>query len=330
MSPGRLGATRGKVLLVLAGLGFSAVFLWLAVRNADLATVEKELREADVGLVLLAVCALGLGYLLQAVRWRRIAGAETLGVGRFYELFLGGLACNNVLPIRIGELLRARWLSQDAPMPGGRAFGTVVLDRACDVIALSLFLLVGLQAVASTPWLVQLAIGALLVLVLFAAVLVFARQYTARRARNRRVRGRARGIVRDTLEMLAEPIGRRRAATWLGLSLCTWTLGSLAVALVARSVGIELGPVEAVFVAASLSLGVAIPSSPGYVGTYQWLGVASLGLLDVPVNEALAFTILMQATWYVPTTAVGGAFIGLRAVRPRWRRRPSRPIPSKS
>ena len=330
MSSGRLGANRGKALFVLAGLSFSAVFLWLAVRNADLAAVKEELQDADVVPVALAVCVLGCGYLLQAVRWRRIADTEDLGIGRFYAMFLGGLACNNVLPIRIGELLRARWLSMDAPMSGGRAFGTVVLDRACDVIALSLFLLVGFQAVASTPWLLQLAVGALLVLLLLAAVLVFARQYTARRARNRRVRGRARRIVRDTLEMLAEPIGRRRASTWLGLSLCTWTLGSLAVMLVARSVGIHLAPVEAVFVAASLSLGVAIPSSPGYVGTYQWLGVASLGLLDVPVNEALAFTILMQATWYVPTTLVGGAFIVLRAVRPGWRRRPSRPIPSKS
>ena len=56
------------------------------------------------------------------------------------------------------------------------------------------------------------------------------------------------------------------------------------------------------FVASVLALGVAIPSSPGYVGTYQWLGVASLGLLDVPVNEALAFSILMQASWFIPTT----------------------------
>ena len=66
---------------------------------------------------------------------------------------------------------------------------------------------------------------------------------------------------------------------------------------------------------AALSLGVAIPSSPGYVGTYQWLGVASLGLLDVPVNQALAFTILMQASWYVPTTIAGGAYMGVRALR---------------
>ena len=87
--------------------------------------------------------------------------------------------------------------------------------------------------------------------------------------------------------------------------------------LVARSVGIDLDALDAVFVSSALALGVAIPSSPGYVGTYQWLGVASLGLLDVPVNEALAFSILMQASWYVPTTIAGGAILGWRAIAAR-------------
>ncbi len=69
-------------------------------------------------------------------------------------------------------------------------------------------------------------------------------------------------------------------------------------------------PARRVFVTSALALGVAIPSSPGYIGTYQWIGVAALGLLDVPVEQALAFSILMQATWYVPTTLAGGAVIG--------------------
>lgn len=205
-------------------------------------------------------------------------------------------------------------------MPGGRALGTVALDRVCDVVALAILLALGVQTVTSTTWLLQLVAGVVIALIVVAGALLFARMYTARRGRDRRARGRARNIVRDTLEMLAEPIGRRHAATWLGLSLCTWALGALAVLLVARSVGIELSPAEAAFVTASLNLGVAIPSSPGYVGTYQWLGVAALGLLDVPVNEALAFTILMQASWYVPTTVIGGAYIGARAVRRHSRR----------
>jgi uncharacterized membrane protein YbhN (UPF0104 family) len=70
-------------------------------------------------------------------------------------------------------------------------------------------------------------------------------------------------------------------------------------------------------VTSALALGVAIPSSPGYVGTYQWLGVAALGLLDVPVEEALAFTILLQASWFISTTIAGGAILGVRALRTR-------------
>ncbi len=310
----------GKWLVAGVGLAASALFLWLAVRNADVSAVRAELEEADLGLVLSAVLALGLGYAFQAARWKRIADAPRVGLPGFYGMVLGGLAANNVLPIRIGEILRARWLSQDAPMPGGRALGTVALDRACDVVALAILLAAGSQAVASTTWLTQLAAGVAVALAVLAAALLFARVYTARRGRDRRGRSRARRMARDTIEMLAEPIGRRRAVTWIGLSLCTWTLGALAVLLVARSVGIELSPSEAAFVTAALNLGVAIPSSPGYVGTYQWLGVASLGLLDVPVNEALAFTILMQASWYVPTTIAGGSYVGARLVRGHSRR----------
>ncbi len=307
------------MLVAVVGVSLSALFLWLAVRNADLDAVRHALADARLGFVLLAVLALGVGYAFQAARWQRIADAPGLRLGSFYGMLLGGLACNNVLPVRIGEILRAGWLSRDAPMPGGRAFGSVVLDRICDVVTISVFFAIGLQAVASAEWLIRLVIGAVLAVAVIAIALVLARIYSSRRAP--RVGGSSRGrlgtILRDTVEMLGEPIGRRHAATWLGLTACTWTLSSVATALVARSLGIDLSVLEAVFVTSALALGVAVPSSPGYIGTYQWLGVAALGLLDIPVEQALAFSILMQASWYIPTTLAGGAFVGLRVVRGR-------------
>jgi uncharacterized protein (TIRG00374 family) len=309
--------TRNRVLIALGGIAISAVFLWLAIRDADAAEVKAALEDARIELVLLAVVIFGIGYFFQALRWQKIANTARPGIRTFYAMVLGGLAANNVLPVRIGELLRAGWLSREAPMPGGRALGTVALDRVCDVVTLALFLVIGIQAVPTPDWLKRIVIGALLVIVALAIVLVFARWYTRTRERGRHDRGRLRRIVRDTIEMLGEPVGRRRAAVWLGLSLVTWTLGTVAVVIIGRSVGIDLAPLDAVFVASALALGVAIPSSPGYVGTYQWLGVASLGLLDVPVNEALAFAILMQASWYVPSTLAGGAVIGWRALKMR-------------
>ena len=307
-----LSGNRGKVLVAVVGVGLSALFLWLAVRNADLDAVRHALADARLGFVLLAVLALGLGYGFQAARWQRIADAPGLRLGSFYGMLLGSLACNNVLPVRIGELLRAGWLSRDAPMPGGRAFGSVVLDRICDVVTLTVFFAIGLQAVASAEWLVRLAVGAVLAVVVIAVALVLARVYSSRRGRRaeRRPRGRLVQILRDTIEMLGEPIGRRRAATWLGLTVCTWTLSSVAAALVARSLGIDLSPLEAVFVTSALALGVAIPSSPGTSGRTSGSACQHSGCSTSPSSRRSRSRFSCRRAGTCRRRSSGGAFVG--------------------
>ena len=316
VSSGRL-----RTVVALLGIPVGLVFLWLAVRNADPNAVWDILRDADAGLVVLAVCAFGVVYLLQAIRWRRIAATLEVSVPRFYEMTVSGIAVNNVLPGRIGDFLRARWLGLEARMAYGKAFGTVILDRALDVVVLVGLLVVGIEAVASSAWLWQLAAAGAVLVLAIAGVLLFSRLYIGSRERDRRERGLVRRLVRDTVERLAEPLGRRHIVVWLGLSVLAWTSWALAAYLVARSLGIELSVTEALFVTAVLNLGSAVPSSPGYVGTYEWLGVASLGLLDIDHEPALAFTILLHAAWYVPTTLFGAVALSLRWIAGVRRRR---------
>jgi glycosyltransferase 2 family protein len=310
----RMESGRLRTLVAVVGVPVGVVFLWLALRDADLQAVWDTLRAARVGLVVLAVAAFGLVYVLQSTRWRRIAGTPDVGIPRFVEMTVSGIAVNNVLPGRIGDFLRARWLGLASRMPAGRAFGTVVLDRAFDLVVLVALLVLGIAAVASSGWLVELAAAGALVVAGFVAVLLFSRTYVGRRERNRRERGLLRRLVRDTVERLAEPFGRRHLVVWLALSLGAWSTWAAAALLVARSLDIDLSVTDALFVTAVLNLGSAVPSSPGYVGTYEWLGVASLGLVGVDHEPALAFTILLHASWYVPTTLVGAAALGARAV----------------
>jgi uncharacterized protein (TIRG00374 family) len=308
-------SSRARAAVAIVGIAVGAVFLWLAVRDADLDAVRDALAEADLGSVALAVGAFGVVYGFQAGRWRRIAATPHLRLVRFYEMTVSGVAVNNVLPGRIGDLLRARWLGLAARIPAGRAFGTVIIDRLCDLAVLVGLLLLGIAAVASSGWLVNLAAAGVLLLIAVGTVLLLSRFYVSTRSRDRHRRGLVRRLARDTVETLAEPLNRRRTATWLGLSVCAWTAWSLAAWLVARSLGIDLSFADCLFVTAVLNLGSAIPSSPGFVGTYEWLGVAALGLLGVGHESALAFTILLHAAWYVPTTLVGGIALITRGVR---------------
>ncbi len=197
-------------------------------------------------------------------------------------------------------------------MSSGRALATVGLDRGSDVVTLFAFLVVSLPFAASASWVTRIVVGSAILLVVLVAALVGARGYSRLRERERRERGRLRRIARDLVDALAEPFGRRRAARALGLSVLAWSAFAVAVWLVARSIGIKLDAIDCVFVTAVLNLGVAIPSSPGFVGTYQWLAVAALGVLDIGREQALAFSLLLHASWYVPTTIVGGVLVLFR------------------
>jgi len=306
---------RAVVVTLLVGLPLSFALLWLAARGADVNAVADVLARADVGLVLPAALAMGCVFFGSGVRWRAIARTPDVSTARFVEMVVSGIAVNDVVPGRLGELLRARWLGVAARIPGGKALATVVVDRIFDVVTLVLFLVLALPFVTSPTWLARIAIGGFVILALVGAVLVAARLYTRYRPHDGQVhRNLVRRLVRDTLEGLAEPLGRRREAALLALSVAIWAVWALSAWLAARSIGIELSLLQALFVTAVVNLGVAIPSSPGFIGTYQWLVVSALALFSVGPSEALAFAILLHAIWYVPTLVVGGALLVRRGV----------------
>lgn len=309
--------SRALWLALLIGFPLSALFLYLAARNADLQRVRETIADAELGTLTVAFVAVLLVFVLQAFRWRGIVNLRRPSRRRYVAYVYAGLACNNVLPGRIGDFLRARWLAQDARLPYGRGLATVAVDRIFDVAALVVFVCVSAPLVVSEAWLLRIAIGGTFLVVVFALVRIGARRYTSTRERERRERNVVRRILRDTLEGLAEPLGRRQIARALTLSLAAWFTWAIAAMLVASSVGIKLELFGALFVSAIVNLGAAVPSSPGYVGTFHWLALQSLVLLGIGRDDALAFAILMHAIWFVPTTIAGVAVLGARLAADR-------------
>ena len=145
-------ARRAAVVGALVGIPTSLVFLWLAARHTNRDAVWAATRAANVGLLALAVLAVAGVYLVQATRWRVLAASPRPGELGFVEMVVGAVACNNVLPGRLGDLLRIRWLSVAAPMPAGRSLASVALDRGCDVVALFAFLVLTVPFVATAAW----------------------------------------------------------------------------------------------------------------------------------------------------------------------------------
>ena len=101
------------------------------------------------------------------------------------------------------------------------------------------------------------------------------------------------------------------------LSLGAWLCDAAMIWFVARSLQIFLDPAEALLISTITVLSTAIPSAPGYVGTYELAAVAIAGALGIPSGPALAMAVLAHLLGTVPS-AIGGV-ISLVALGINWR-----------
>ena len=315
--PTRAIRTRTVVLGLVVGLPVSALFLWLAIRGVDLSQVWAAVTGANLWLVLLAVPFANLLMVFQGFRWRHLVEAgQKPGNPVFVALMFVGGAITNVIPGRPGDVARGIWLARISRIPVARSLTSVGVDRSMDVVTIFVLLLISLPFVEKPDWLVNL--------VIVTGVLTLAAAATKGLARTDRswVRHQLSGIIRG-LSVLSRP---RDFSAALGLSFIGWGCAIFAGWLVAMAVGIHLNAASIIFVIGVISLGSAIPSSPGMIGTYQWLAVMSMAVVGVGGADALAFSVLSQATLYIPVT-LSGPFTAWWLTRYERLHRPPAPEP---
>ncbi len=306
-------SARTVTLGLVIGIPISIVFLWLAVRGVDLNQVWTAISEANLWLVLLAVPFTNMLFVFQGFRWGHLVEADPKpGNPVFVALMFVGGAITNVVPGRPGDIARGVWLARISRIPVARSLTSVGVDRAVDVVTLFVLLLACLPFIDKPDWLVNLVIVVGVLTLVAAVVLVAAWWYVNKSARGREraslgrddkswLRHNISGIIRG-LAVLSRP---RDVLAAFALSFIGWACAIFAGWLVAEALGIGLNAASIIFVIGVVSLGAAIPSSPGMIGTYQWLVVTSMAVVGLGQADALAFSILSQAAWYIPVTLSG-------------------------
>jgi uncharacterized membrane protein YbhN (UPF0104 family) len=194
----------------------------------------------------------------------------------------------------------------------------VVLERILDVVALAVFALVVATAIGAPGWIVGAAavaaiVGASALFLATAGLPQFMKFFAGRLEPGRTEPSwldfpGLRGIVRVARRFAAGLGGRQRPRTIAlaaGLSLAAWPLDALLVWLVAASIHIDLALPAAALVSAAAVLSTAVPSAPGYVGTYELAAAFAAQAMGVPESPAFALAILAHAFTVLPAAIEG-------------------------
>lgn len=308
----------GAILRVGIGLAISIFSIWFVVRDVDLGSAWAIIQTANPAWLVLGLACLSADVLLRAVRWQRlILPIQRVRYLPILGYLLVGYLANNVLPARLGELVRSHYLGDRERISRASTLGTVVVERVVDIavlvsIAALAILILNVRGVVASAILVGLAVTGLLVVALVIGIAAHRLPGAGRAAvileRWPSAAGAARKL-RDGLAVAGRP---RTLAEALGLSVAAWGATVIAFAAIGQAIGLHLLIGEASLLAAGIALATAIPSGPGYLGTYELAAVKIAEALGRSSEQALALALLAHATVLVLTSVAGaGAFLRL-------------------
>jgi hypothetical protein len=309
---------RSTFLIRLVGILISLAALWLVLHSVDLGACATVLSHANPVPLFACLAVIAAQVILRSVRWRLLLPAPrhggSLRVRRILPPLLVGYLGNAVLPARLGEPIRAYLVARREDLDAAEAFGSVVLERVVDTATLAVVAFVAAVAVHAPSWIVQATgLAALGGTGVTAALVVIGPTPLVRLARRivecLPLASRVAPVM-DRLDDFARGIDRpsRSSAIVFAalISAVCWLLDATTFWLVARSIGADVSPASALLIAAVTVLGTALPSAPGYVGTFDLAASTTAQALGVAAAPALALAVLAHAIT-VLFTAGGGA-----------------------
>jgi uncharacterized protein (TIRG00374 family) len=297
----------------------AAALLYLAFRNVLWAELWGIFQKGRSEFFILALLMQTCAYFTRSLRWRILLSADKpISVIKVFWGTMSGYLGNNLLPARAGEIIRTLALGNNTGLSKTFILGTILVERVVDVAFLVLVGLFSISSMIALPkWQLQAIKSiAILGLILLGGILLapHIEKYLISIVRrlpslSEKLKTKALILIHGFLAGLCALQHAGRLAGFVVLTLVVWLLDAVFIILIGSALHLSISISQAYLLLAALGLSSAIPSTPGYIGIYQFVAVKVLTPIGFSQSQALAFIISLQAISYCSVVLFG--FIGL-------------------
>lgn len=313
-----------KFLRLAVGAAIAATLLYLTVRHIQWHGAVAILANVDAWYFCAAIAALTATYCVRILRWTIMLRTfdESIRWRTAAGPFMASFALNNLMPFRFGDIVRCFGFRRAIAVTPPRVLGTVLVERILDFVALLTIFgaVLGVarpQSVQAT-YLTHSAIIVAVILIPCMAAILYPPVAGALIVRLRRlpflmhiriVHKTALFALRAIRSLKIVGMGGRTPIL-LGLSFTAWLLEGLCFFMVVCGLHGHTGWLGSLFSMASGTLATLIPSTPGYVGTFDLFTKMGLTAFGEPATRAAVEALTIHAMLWLPITAVGLVYIG--------------------
>jgi uncharacterized membrane protein YbhN (UPF0104 family) len=283
----------------IAGILISAVCVYFFWRYLP----EDLLRQiASHGVVFLVGSAILIpAYLCRATKSWILLQAPGIGKGQIAGSLYASIALNNVLPFRMGDVLRLFYLRAVLSIALPKTASALLLERVTDLALILLLFGITALFVGGSGLNFYVAVLTTIPQWLIIVGLVFA---VAGLALAFAFRKMAFTLYRSTIGTLG--LKPPRIAAFLLVALAQWVLEIIILGWTLSVLVANVPGVEGVLSSFMSNLSTLVPSAPGYVGTFEIAGIFPFQFLlgQVTPDQAL-FVVLYHLVIWTFSTGLG-------------------------
>ncbi len=306
----------------------------------DIGEMWNTLEKANYLLLVPGILAYFLGVWFRAWRWQvLLSGIDEIKIRTLFPIVVIGYMANNILPFRLGELIRGYYLKNKEGIPTATALSTIFVERIMDGLALILILAGSsmsvpfdaifsrlsqitkldetfLLVIFTSPFVILFGLLVAIALNGPRSMVIFG-QLTSRLPRN--LACNINHLTEDVVKGLYSLRNWKITCKALLLSLPIWILEAVLFHTVLVSLGIlpinsSLGHIFAssASITAITNIGASIPSMPGGIGLFEMIARETLMVIEptsVSRSEAAAFATLTHLCLMVPIVLLGQLFL---------------------
>lgn len=287
---------------LVIGLLIGGVFLWLTLRQVDFASCWHYIRSANLYFILLAVFVYTLAFIIRSARWKYLLAPIVASTARRLFFFIQmGFFMNNVLPLRLGEIIRANVTGQKLNVSRSSVLATVVVERLFDGLGYICLFFATVIFLPFPGWAKKsfiagsvIFIGALTLLYFFVRHQEKTSAVLDKLPSGGKFWPRLKGIFvnfMDGLKIFSHGTGLLKVFL---LTLVVWIIEGTVYYTVSVAFNLNLNLLQTILVMIIIGTGAILPTAPGYVGTVEFLGVTSLSFLGVDKNLAFGYIITLH------------------------------------
>ena len=313
----------------ILGFVLSMVFMYLAFKSVNVSEFVEIFSNINYLYSIPVVASSLIGFIFRALRWKYILEpVKVIKISKLFSATMIGFMANNILPVRLGEIVRAYSIGKMENISKSSSFATIVAERVLDLLFIMFVFLALLFLFPFTVTFPEEIIRYSYFLILFAFVFLFFLLFILWKRKfvlnivekilssfSKNISSRIHRIINSFIKGLDFFNNTRHFITIILYTILMWLFYMLSFSFALLAFDFFNNSIQTFFLLGVVlivlaSVGMMIPSAPGAIGTFHsfciW-GILIIGIADK--NQAAAYAVFVHGLDYISITTVGLFFL---------------------